>query len=185
MESSAAQAFTLLTKWWWDAPNIMTMGKLWMSLNLYRYKNSFWRESPIECYQYWKVFHFSTCLRKLENSHFKEICEYKEWGKAFNDVSYIRKHMKIPDAKSVSVLTLENFSVTPVFTDMWELILEGTLGIKSMWGCLSLSSALSGHKIIYTENRKYKCYENRITYINIPCLVWATSSFLFSLFGFI
>lgn len=119
----------------------------------------------------WKVFHFSTCLRKLENSHLREICEYKERGRAFNDVSYIRKYTKIlPDAKSVSVLTLENFWVIPVFTDMWELILEGTLGIKSMWGCLSLSSALSGHKIIYTENKKYKCYENGITFINIPCL---------------
>lgn len=104
-----------------DNLNVMVMGRLWMFSQLLDL-----RIHSGKSYQYWKVFHFSIFLRKLENSHCKETCEHKKWGNAFNDVSYIRKYMKICPGCNIWVTNLrKKISVIPIFTNMWELTLKG------------------------------------------------------------
>lgn len=78
-------------------------------------------EVPLNVISIGKPSIFPHSWRKCENSS-KETHEYKEWGNAFNDTSYMRKHGNSLDAKPVSGLILEDLAVIAVFVDLWELI---------------------------------------------------------------
>ena len=146
----------------------MTMGKFSQLLQIWEFileRKFYWMISVSESLPFFP--------HALENLRTHTAKEHKEWGTAFTDVSYIRKNTQkpCPDAKSLNVSALEKLSVIPVFTDTWELILEGTLGMRSMWWSLSLSFAVSGHKIYWEQNVQI-LLKYRINFINIPFLVW-------------
>ena len=93
VESPVAQAFTLLTKWRYSECNdngkVLKVLSTFTDMRIHSGEKVLLNDISIG-----KSSIFSTCLRKIENSHCKGTCEYKEWGIAFNDVSYIRKYTK-------------------------------------------------------------------------------------------
>lgn len=175
VESPVAQAFTLLTKWRYSECNgygkVLKVLSTFTDMRIHSGENSFWMISVLESLPF-----FPHALKNLRTHTAKELVSVKNEGQPLT-MSLTLGNTQKPclDAKSLNVSALEKLSVIPVFTDTWELILEGTLGMQSMWCSLSLGSAEWSQNILRTKCTNIVKY--RINFIDIPFLVWATRSF--------